>query len=266
LPEGHTIHRQLVDQAPHLVGHALTVSAPGGRLGTQAAAVDGRVLDAMDAHGKHLFYRFAGRRVLHIHLGMDGRLRHHRAAAGQVLPPARGCVLRVSGPTFTFDLSAPRICEVTDEITARRTEATLGPDPLRADGDRDEAIRRWSGYDGPVGVALLDQSLAAGIGNVYRSEILFAHRMHPERPAASLAAGEWAALWDTAAVLLRKGVDDKGEIITVDRRDLKVRDRRQTYAYRQRLCAHCGSRIRSWDLQGREAWACETCQPRWAGC
>ena len=244
------------------MGHVLTVTSPAGRLRSQAAAIDGRLLQTMDAHGKHLFYRFEGRRTLHVHLGLEGRFRHHRQPAVAVPAPRRDCVLRVSAPNFTFDLSIPKICEVIDEVTARRVEAALGPDPLRADGDRDEAVRRWSTYDGAVGVALLDQSLVAGIGNAFRAEILFAHHMHPDRPAGSLTSDEWAGLWDTAQAMLRKGVEDKGEIVTVDRRDFKVRDRRPTYVYGQRMCAHCGSRIRSWDLQGREAWACETCQPR----
>ena len=260
MPEGHTIHRKVVDQGPHLIGHVLAVSSPAGRLRSQAVAVDGRRLETMDAHGKHLFYRFAGRRVLHVHLGLEGRFRHHRMPATEVPPPRRDCVLRVSGPEFTFDLSQPKICEVVDEITARRIAGRLGPDPLRQDGDRYEAVRRLETFDGAVGVALLDQSLVAGIGNAYRAEILFAHHMHPERPASSLSADEWAGLWDTAQTMLTKGVEDKGEIITVDPRDFKVRDRRPTYVYGQRLCARCGSRIRSWDLQGREAWACETCQ------
>jgi endonuclease-8 len=219
----------------------------------------------MDAHGKHLFYRFEGRRVLHVHLGLEGRFRHHRMGPGETPPPRRDCVLRVAGPTFTFDLSQPKICEVIDELTARRAESVLGPDPLRDDGDGAEGVRRWSAFDGPVGVALLDQSLVSGIGNVYRAEILFAHHMHPERPAASLSPGEWRGLWDTAGVMLAKGVADGGEIVTVDRRDFKVRDRRRNYVYGQRLCAHCGSGIRSWDLEGRVAYACEACQPPWAG-
>lgn len=263
VPEGHTIRRKVVDQAPHLVGHTLTVTSPSGRLAPLAAAVDARVLESMDAWGKHLFYGFAGRRVLHVHLGLEGRFGHHRVPAAQAVPPRRGVLLRLVGPSLTVDLFRPRICEVTDEVTRRAVVASLGPDPLRPDAEREEAVRRLAAFDGPVGAALLDQSRLAGVGNVYRAEILFAHGMHPERPAATLSEEEWVGIWETAARMLGAGVRDRGEIVTVDRRDFKVRDRRQTYVYGQRLCAHCGSRIRSWDLQGREAWACETCQPRW---
>jgi endonuclease-8 len=108
----------------------------------------------------------------------------------------------------------------------------------------------------------LDQSLVSGIGNVYRAEILFATGIHPERPAADVTADEWAAMWAAAVRMLRAGVRDRGEIVTVDPRDLKVRDRRRTYVYGQRMCARCGSAVRKWDLSGRDAWACETCQRR----
>ena len=59
--------------------------------------------------------------------------------------------------------------------------------------------------------------------------------------------------------------DDGGRIITVDRREAAATDRRRTYVYGQRRCARCGSVIRRWDLGGRTAWACETCQPAGTG-
>ncbi len=134
VPEGHTIHRKVVDEAP-LVGHPVEVSSPSGRLAPAAAAVDGRLLESMEAWGKHLFYFFAGRRVLHVHLGMEGRMRHHRMAP-DLLPPARRSVgLRITGPSLTVDLSAPRVCEVVDVSNQRRIVATLGPDPIRTDDD-----------------------------------------------------------------------------------------------------------------------------------
>ena len=265
VPEGHTIHRKVVDQAPFLVGHELVARSPSGRLASVAGAVDGRRLDTMEAWGKHLFYFYDGRRVLHVHLGMDGRMRHHRGPPARVPAARRTVALRVVGPSLTFDLSAPRICEVIDVLNQRRIVSRLGPDPIRTDDDGGLVLPRLAAHDGPIGVALLDQSLVAGIGNVYRAEILFAHGMHPERPAATVTAPEWQGLWRTAVRMLRAGVRDRGQILTVDRRDFKVRDRRETYVYGQRQCAHCGSPIRKWDLQGRDAWACETCQPPFAG-
>ena len=262
MPEGHTIHRKVVDQAPALVGRSLAVSSPNRRFSSGATALDGRTLERMDAWGKHLFYFFEGRRVLHVHLGMDGRFRHHRTRLELAPPPARSVWVRVSGPELSFDLSTPKVCELIDEVHQRRIVAALGPDPIRDDSDGASVRSRLEGYSGPIGAALLDQSLVAGIGNVYRAEILFSLGIHPERPAATVNDEEWARIWDTSVRMLRAGVRDHGRIITVDRRDFKVRDRRQTYVYGQKMCAHCGSPIRKWDLFGRDAWACETCQPR----
>ena len=263
MPEGHTIHRQVVDQAPALVGHYLSVGSPSRRLSSVSGAVDGRLLESMEAWGKHLFYFVEGRRVLHVHLGMDGRFRHHRSGPEQLPRPPRSVDLRVSGPAFGFDLTHPKVCQVVDVLNQRAVVARLGPDPIRCDHDGGRVLPRLAGYDGPIGAALLDQSVVAGIGNVYRAEILFARRMHPERPAASVTADDWAGLWAAAVSMLRAGVRDRGQIITVDRRDLRVRDRRRTYVYGQRMCARCGSPVRRWDLQGRDARACETCQPPW---
>ncbi|HET9075817.1 MAG TPA: DNA-formamidopyrimidine glycosylase family protein [Acidimicrobiales bacterium] len=262
MPEGHTIRRKVVDQSPYMVGRRLDVSSPNRRFSGGAALLDGRVLEDLDAWGKHLFYFFEGRRVLHVHLGMDGRFRHHRVTPGEVRRPGPGVWVRASSPDLTFDLSSPKKCEVIDVVHQRALVAGLGPDPLRGD-DGSAAFPRLAGRRDGIGEALLDQSLVAGIGNVYRAEILFAHGMHPERPAATLTAGEWQDLWGTATRMLEAGVRDRGEIRTVGPRDLKVRDGRQVYVYGQRMCAHCGSPVRRWDLAGRVAYACETCQPPW---
>ena len=262
VPEGHTIHRKVVDQSPLMAGRHLAVSSPNRRFESGAAILDGRLLERIDAWGKHLFYFFEGRRVLHVHLGMDGRFRHHRGPVTGAGPPGRGTWLRASAPALTFDLGSPRVCEVIDEQRQRAIVARLGPDPIRGDdGMAALAPIRASGL--PIGAALMDQSLVAGIGNIYRAEILYACAIHPGRPAGTLSREEWAGIWSTAARLMTAGVRDRGEIHTVDRRDLRVRDGRRVHVYGQRLCARCGSPVRSWDLAGRVAYACETCQPRW---
>lgn len=261
VPEGHIAHFEVVQQAPLLVGHALRAVALGGRFASGAAAIDGRNLRAVDAWGKNLFYFFAGRRVLHAHLGMDGRFRHHRPPPAEGPSRGRRPGLRLEGPELTVDIITPRTCRVIDELEQRRIVASLGPDPLRRDSEGGPVHDRLSGYEGPIGAALLDQSLVAGIGNIYRAEVLFSAGVHPERPAGGITPQEWSAIWDAAVRMMAAGVRDRGRIVTVGPRDARVRDGRPTYVYGQRLCALCGSSIRSWDLLGREAWACETCQP-----
>lgn len=264
VPEGHTIRREVVDQSPLLVGRRLAVTSPNRRLAAGAARLDGRILEDLDAWGKHLFYFFEGRRVLHVHLGMDGRFRHHRGLSSDARPPRAGVWLRAGTAEFSFDLSTPKTCEVIDVVHQRAVVDHLGPDPLRGE-DGAAVYPRLAARADSIGEALLDQSLVAGIGNVYRAEMLFAHGMHPERPAGTVDPGEWQALWDSASRMLHAGVRDRGQIRTVDPRDLKVRDGRRVYVYGQRVCARCGSPIRRWDLAGRVAYACETCQPPCGG-
>jgi endonuclease-8 len=88
----------------------------------------------------------------------------------------------------------------------------------------------------------------AGVGNVYRAEALWTHRISPLRPANELTREEFDRLWKELARLLRKGV-----------REQRISTRN---IYRKDDCPECGTPIRRWDLAGRWAYACPTCQPR----
>ena len=92
--------------------------------------------------------------------------------------------------------------------------AKLGPDPLRADADPDRAWERIRRSRLPIGRLLMDQSVLAGVGNVYRAELLFRHRMHPLRPGRTLRSGQWRAMWDDLVELMEEGVRT-GRIDTV---------------------------------------------------
>ena len=84
--------------------------------------------------------------------------------------------------------------------------ARLGPDPLRADADPERAWRRISRSDRPIGDLLMDQEVVAGVGNVFRAEVLFRHRLHPLRPGRTLRRSQFQAVWDDLRVLLAEGV------------------------------------------------------------
>ena len=98
----------------------------------------------------------------------------------------------------------------------RRAEviARLGPDPLRPDADPARAWARISRSQRPIGDLLLDQEVVAGVGNVYRAELLFRHRLHPLRPGRTLRVGQWRAMWEDLVVLMGEGVKT-GTIDTV---------------------------------------------------
>ncbi len=258
MPEGHTIHRLARDQAP-LVGCTVRASSPQGRFRTGAAAIDGRRLDAVDALGKHLLHRY-GPHHLHVHLGKTGVF----VPVGRREQPARPQVrlrLDFGVAARTWDLIAPLRCELLTDDEVAVLIGSLGPDPLQLGADAGEARRRLASHPGPVGVALLDQGVLSGVGNVFRAEALAACHAHPGRPAAEVTDEEFDCLWTALQAMMSRAVDD-GRIVTVDTPagpDLAEEDAR--YVYKQKLCRRCGDEVTTWDLHGRTAYACPTCQP-----
>ena len=243
MPEGHTIHR-LAHDLGRLAGLPVAASSPQGRFADGAAAVNGQVLVRPEAHGKHLLLRFAFGEVVHVHLGMQGKLLH--VAGGPPKPQVR---LRLDGgPGLVWDLVAPSTCELLDDAAAAELVGRLGPDPLRGDADPDEAFRRLTSSSSSLGAALLDQSVVSGVGNVFRAEALAAVGLHPSLPAASLGRGDFDRLWSTLVAMMRLGVETG--VIEGDGRRV----------YKQERCATCGGPVESFDLSGRTAYACPSCQ------
>jgi endonuclease VIII len=263
VPEGHTIHRLARDHRAWFAGERVRVLSPQGRFADGSALLDGATLERTDAYGKHLFHRYAGGQTVHVHLGLFGRFFTHEGP-----PPApRDTVrYRVVGTERTIDLVGATACELLgpDEVDA--IIARLGPDPIRRGADPERAWAALQRRTIPIGRALMDQSVVAGIGNVYRAEVLFVHGIHPELPANRLSRSQWEAIWSTLVTWLRRGVRER-RIITVDPDELGKPRRRMTreestYVYRSESCLRCGSPVRRWDLAKRWAYACETCQPR----
>jgi endonuclease-8 len=261
VPEGHTIHRAARRQGAVLAGHRIRASSPQGRFAAEAAALDGRMLLGVEAVGKHLFHRWEGGEVLHVHLGLFGRFREHPSP-----PPApRGAVrLRMEGPEATVDLSGPTACELVGEEGMARIVARLGEDPLRPDADPDRAIAALARRRIPIGAALLDQRFIAGLGNVFRAEALFVCGIDPEREARSLSPDELRCLWDASVRMLRDGVR-RGRIVTTDPREIgrpasRMRRAERTYVYGQEICRRCGSAIEAVSLANRPCYRCPSCQ------
>ncbi len=262
VPEGHTIHRAARDQTRLLVGGQVVALSPQGRFRDGALLIDGRTLHDIDAHGKHLFYRFEDSLTLHVHLGLFGGFTTHR---GEMAAEPRGAVrLRLVGHGGALDLRGPTTCEILDADDEARLRARLGPDPLRRDADPTVVWERIRRSRAAIGTLLMDQSVLAGVGNVYRAEALFWCGIHPAREGRSLSYEEWQALWGTICRMLREGVR-AGRIITVDPADSGVARSRlgrgeRTYVYRQESCRRCGAPVVHWHMGGRTAWACPACQ------
>jgi endonuclease-8 len=263
VPEGHTLHRLALDHSRLFRGGPVAVASPQGRFADAARRLDGQRLDRVTAHGKHLFYEWATGDVVHVHLGLFGKFFTH-----PVPPPVpRETVrMRLIGAERAVDLIGATECSLTDPDGVARIVARLGPDPIRRDGDPERAWPKLARRASPVGLALMDQSVISGVGNVYRAESLFVHGIHPERPSRSVGHDEWLALWATLQGWLRQAVKDQ-VIITVPPAELgKPRSRiakgEALWVYKRDRCRRCGTPIRRWDLGGRWAYACETCQPR----
>ena len=187
------------------------MTSPQGRFATSAEIVDGLVLRRAEAHGKHLFHHYGPDLVVHVHLGLYGKF------SDVTLPvdPPRGLVrMRMVGPTHYGDLRGPTACELITDAEAAAIHARLGEDPLRPDADPDRAWTRISRSRAPLATLLMDQKVIAGVGNVYRAEVLFRHGLDPLLPGRGLRREQWDAVWADLVALLRDGVR-RGKIETV---------------------------------------------------
>ena len=270
MPEGHTLHRLARDLTAAFAGSPVRVSSPQGRFADSAALLDGEVLLGAEAWGKQLFVEFAGERYVHVHLGLIGKLDVH-TGVDDVPPPVGQVRLRLVGRGAYADLRGATACELWTRAQRDAVVARSGPDPLRADADPDLAWARIRRSAAPIGGLLMDQGVLAGVGNVYRAELLFRHRLHPLRPGRSLRVGQWRALWDDLAALMAEGVRT-GRIDTVrpehtpeamGRAPRRDDHGGEVYVYRRtgQPCLVCGRPVRTEVLQGRNLFWCSRCQP-----
>jgi endonuclease-8 len=244
MPEGDALHRTAARLQP-LVGERVRAESPHprGQATGVASVVDGRVLEQVEAVGKHLLLRFDGGVVLRSHLRMSGRWRLElRGAPGRGLPwlVLRGReweATQWNGPVLALD-----------ERPVRR----LGPDLLAASTRVEDVLRvlRRSDPSRLVGEALIDQRLVAGIGNMWLAEALWQARVSPWRRVADVADVELLAALGWAQERMRASA--AGE-----------RTPKAVYRRAGRACRRCGTPIASRGLgeANRTAYWCPACQP-----
>ncbi len=262
MPEGHTLHRLARLHQRRYAGSAVQVSSPQGRF-VDAERLDGLTFLRASAWGKHLFHHYDGGPIVHVHLGLYGTFREHRTP----MPQPRGAVrMRIIGTDYGTDLRGPTACEVIDEAQVSAILDRLGPDPLRSDADPAPAWARISKSRRAIGALLMDQSVLAGVGNVYRSELLFRHGIDPYRPGRDVDAEEFDVAWTDLVELMKVGVR-RGRIIVVrpehDHGEPAYGPRRpRTYVYRRsgQPCRLCSTPIRTAEMEGRNLFWCPGCQ------
>ncbi|MEV6251402.1 DNA-formamidopyrimidine glycosylase family protein [Streptomyces sp. NPDC051742] len=269
MPEGHTIHRLAADHRDRFGGRSVQVTSPQGKFADSAALLDGTVLETTEAHGKHLFLGFAGMGWVHIHLGLFGKVNFGTSPAA---PPTDTVRLRIAHEDGHVDLRGPTTCALITDAEKRAIHDRLGPDPLREDDDPARAWHRISKSRTTVAALLMDQKIIAGVGNVYRAEVLFRHGIDPYRAGRDLTAREWDTIWTDLAMLMREGVRlNRIDTVRPEHtpeamgRPPRVDDHGgEVYVYRRahQPCHICATEIRTADLANRNLFWCPRCQER----
>ena len=263
MPEGHTVHRQAREHLARFGGSRVHLSSPQGRFTDGAALLDNRLLETTDAVGKHLFLGFTGDLWLHVHLGLYGSWRFGDCPA----PEPRGALrVRLENTTSYADLRGATACEVHTPGDRLAVIDRLGPDPLRPRADGASAGDRVRRSRSPVGLLLMNQAVVAGIGNVYRAEVLFRAGIDPHRPGRLVSVEEWGALWVDLVMLMKAGVR-AGRIVTPRpadraRRTGSARRLDAHYAYRRTglPCRVCATPIATEVMGARNLFWCPRCQ------
>jgi len=200
---------------------------------------------------------------VHVHLGLYGTF----TEAPVPMPLPVGQVrMRIVGAEWGTDLRGPTACEVMDEAQVSAIVARLGPDPLRRDADPELAWARISKSRKSIGALLMDQSVIAGVGNVYRSELLFRHHIDPYRLGRDVSGAEFTDAWADLVELMKIGVR-RGKIVVVRPEHdhgppSYAPNRPRTYVYRRagEPCRVCATPVRTAELEGRNVFWCPTCQ------
>ncbi|MEX3099871.1 MULTISPECIES: Fpg/Nei family DNA glycosylase [unclassified Streptomyces] len=267
MPEGHTIHRLAQDYAARFQHTTPEVTSPQGKFSDSAALLTRTELTSTEAHGKHLFLAFGNTAWIHIHLGLFGKVTFGDTPAP---PPTDTTRLRLTNKTTYVDLKGPTTCALITPEEKTAIHDRLGPDPLRDDATPESAYARIHRSRTTIAALLLDQKIIAGVGNVYRAEVLFRHNIDPYRQGRHITQPEWTGIWTDLVDLMREGVKNN-RIDTVRpehtpeamNRPPRVDDHGgEVYVYRRtnQPCHLCGTKIRTADLANRNLFWCPTCQ------
>lgn len=267
MPEGHVTHRLASEITTRFARRVARVSSPQGRFSAGAELLDGRRVVDAESVGKHLFIRFTGQQWVHIHLGLYGKFTFGETPVPEPVGLIR---LRMVNKTSWCDLRGANTCTVVGPDEKAQIEARLGDDPLQQGADGVHAWERVSRSRAPIATLLMDQSIIAGSGNIFRAEILFRAGMDPFREGRSLTREEWDGLW-TDFVDLMAYAYEHGRIDTVrpehepeamGRPPRVDKHGGEVYVYRRsgQPCHVCGDLVRMSDHAGRHLFWCATCQ------
>jgi endonuclease-8 len=211
MPEGDTIFRAARTLHRALAGLVITrfeTVLPMLSRVDDDEPLAGRTIERVSSAGKHLLMRFSGNLVLRTHMRMNGSWHIYRPGE-RWRRPRRDMRIVVSTAEFeavAFNVPVAEFIRA-DRLDRHRDLRRLGPDLLADEFDASEALRRFRDRpELPIADALLDQRIVAGVGNVYKSEVLFACRTHPFARVDELSDGQLAAIVEQARAFLRANV------------------------------------------------------------
>ncbi len=265
MPEGHVVHRQARELNRLFTDQIVDVSSPQGRFAQSASVLNETKFAKSHAYGKHLFINFEHGNVIHIHLGLYGKwtfLDHTPEPVGLIR-------LQISTPESSAQLRGPNACTLISPAEVKIIKAKIGPDPIRKD-DPSAARAKVLASITPIGVLLMDQTLFAGVGNIYRAEALFRAGINPQTPGKKLTSEQFDLMWNDLVELMKIGVR-RGRIDTVRPQHMPKAMKRapredrhggEVYVYRRAglPCFMCSSEIAESDMRGRNLFWCPNCQ------
>ena len=293
MPEGNEIHRWAERHAAAFAGKPVRVDGPQGRF-VNADVLDGRKLIRVMAVGKHLGYDFGKDRILHIHLGLQGdftegsgplpavrgalRLRMWNAQAVKQAPvPGESKrhawyseddgTGHIAGEQVAWvELRGPMDCTVYTQAQWDKLLERLGPDPLNGDKP-DKAFAKITKSKKPIAALLMEQDIFAGVGNIYRAELLFRARQSPFTLGKDVPIEVLRKIWKDAGPLMRAGMVDR-RIVTTLAKDRphktgQALKEEAHYVYRRqgKPCWICGTKVMKMEgFAGRNLFWCPLCQ------
>lgn len=292
MPEGNEIHRWAERHGAAFAGKTVRMDGPQGRF-KDMDVFDGRKLRRVMAVGKHLGYDFGRDRILHVHLGLQGDF----AEGSGPLPEVRGAVrMRMWNAAATkrpavpgvskrhgwyssddgaghiapdkvawVELRGPMDCSVYTGEKWEKLVKRLGPDPLNGDGP-ERMMEKVRKSRKTIAELLMDQSVAAGVGNIFRAELLFRARLSPFAVGAEVGEETLTSIWKDAGVLMKAAMVDRRIVTTkpADRphRRGTVLKEEAHYVYRRKglPCFVCGTEVLKREMAGRNLFWCPVCQ------
>jgi endonuclease-8 len=275
MPEGDTIYRSARALDKALRGRVVT--AFRAEYAQLAAADDqspvaGHTVERVEARGKWLLIHFTNDLVLLTHMLMSGSWHLYRTGEKWQLPARRARLVLETDKFVAVGFDVP-VAEfhTTQSLARHRAVPNLGPDVLAETFSEDNAMQRIAAQKHEeIGNVLLDQRVLAGLGNVYKSEVCFAAKVHPFRKVATLSAAELADIAAFARRYMKANITSgsSGQIVTYTgmRRTTGSSDedaRLWVYGRRSSPCRRCGTPIesRKQGLGARTTFWCPQCQP-----